>query len=141
MTAPQTIVPSAKTVRLIYGAMVAGVVSFALVGHFLLRPAMANSGELPAVVIRVLLGVSLGAGALSLLLRRRVPRRASNESADTFWMAGGTPALLTWAALEASSLIAVFVYARTGSVSAIAIAAAAGLLFVLLNPAHLERRA
>lgn len=140
MTAPQTTVPTAKTIRLIYGAMGAGVILFALVGHFLLRPTMANSGELPAVVLRVLLGVSLGASALSLLLRRRVPQRATDESSDLFWMTAATPALLTWAPLDAASLLAVFVYARTGSMSAIVVAVIAGILFALLNPAYLERR-
>ena len=59
--------------------MVTGVLLFAVVGHFVLRPAMANSGDLPPIVLGTLLGVALGACALSLVLRRRVPQRSSDD--------------------------------------------------------------
>ena len=120
--------------------MVTGVLLFALVGHFVLRPAMANSGDLPPVMLRAFLGVALGACALSLFLRRRIPQRPSDESVDLFWTTAATPALLTWAPLEGASLLAVFLYARTGASPTSAVAAVAMLLFVALNPAHLERR-
>src|SRR5688500_17166903 len=106
MTAPQAAAPAAKTIRLIHAAMVTGVLLFAIVGHFLLRPGMADSGDLPPVMLRALLGVALGACALSLLLRRRVPQRSSDESVDLFWTTATTPALLTWAPLEGASLLA-----------------------------------
>ena len=140
MTAPQGAAPTAKTIRLIHAAMVTGLLLFALVGHFVLRPTMANSGDLPPVMLRAFLGVALGACALSLLLRRRIPPRSSDESVDLFWTTAATPALLTWAPLEGASLLAVFLYARTGAPPTIAVAAVAVLLFVALNPAHLERR-
>jgi hypothetical protein len=139
MTTPQATAPPAKTVRLIHAAMIAGVLLFALVGHFLLKPALADSGDLPPIVPRALLGVSLGACALSLLLRRRVPHRSIDESADLFWTTATVPALLTWAPLEGASLLALFAYARTGALLAIPVAAVAILIFVLLNPAYLER--
>jgi hypothetical protein len=119
--------------------MVAGLLVFALVGHFVLRPAMANSELLPTPLVRVLLGVSIGACALSLVLRTRVPQRSTDESADLYWMTANVPALLTWAPLEGASVLAVFVYGVTGSLPAIGIAAVAILLFILLNPAHLEK--
>ena len=140
MTAPQAAAPTAKTIGLIHAAMVTGLLLFALVGHFVLRPAMANSGDLPPVMLRAFLGVALGACALSLFLRRRIPQRPSDESVDLFWTTAATPALLTWAPLDGAGLLAVFLYARTGASPTIAVAAVAMLLFVALNPAHLERR-
>lgn len=140
MTAPQGVAPAAKTIRLIHAAMVTGVLLFAVVGHFALRPAMANSGDLPPIVLGTLLGVALGACALSLVLRRRVPQRPSDESVNLYWTTAATPALLTWAPLEGASLLAIFLYARTGAPATIAVGVIAVLLFVALNPAHLERR-
>ncbi len=139
MTAPQTPAPPAKTVRLVHAAMVFGVLLFAVVSHFVLRPSMASSGDLPPFMLRALLGVAFGACALSLVLRPRIPRRASDESADLYWTRAARPALITWAPLEGASLVAVFLYARTGALITIAVAALAVLLFVALNPAYLER--
>ena len=84
MTAPQGALPAAKTIRLIHAAMVTGVLLLAVVGHFVLRPAMANSGDLPPIMLRTLLGVALAACALSLVLRRRVPQRSSDESVNLY---------------------------------------------------------
>ena len=120
--------------------MIVGVLLFALVSHFVLRPTMADAEALPPVVLPALMALAVGACAVSLLLRRRVPRRSTDESADLFWTKAATPALVTWAPLEAASLLSVFLYARTGSQPAIAVAAVALLQFVLLNPAYLERR-
>ena len=140
MTASQGAAPTAKNIRLIHAAMVTGVLLFAVVGHFVLRPAMANSGDLPPIMLGTLLGVALGACALSLVLRRRVPQRSSDESVNLYWATAATPALLTWAAVEGASLLAIFLYARTGAQATIAVAVIAVLLFVALNPAYLERR-
>jgi hypothetical protein len=139
MTTPQAAGPPAKTIRLIHAAMVTGVLLLAAVGHFVLRPTMANSGDLPPSMLRTFLGVALGACALSLVLRRRVPQRSTDESVDLYWTKAASPALLTWAPLEAASLLAIYLYARTGAQSTIAVAAVAVLLFVALNPARFER--
>ena len=128
MTAPQAAAPAAKTIRLIHAAMVTGVLLFAVVGHFLLRPAMENSGDLPPILLGTLLGVALGACALSVVLRRRVPQRSSDESVNLYWTTAATPALLTWAPLEGASLLAIFLSARTGAQTAIAVGAIAVLL-------------
>jgi hypothetical protein len=120
--------------------MVTGALLFAVVSHFVLRPTMATAGNLPPLVLRSLLGLALGACALSLLLRRRIPQRSSDVSSDLYWMTAAGPALMTWAPLELASLLAVVLYARTGAPSAIAVAGIAVALFVVLNPAHFERR-
>jgi hypothetical protein len=138
MTTPQPPVTS-KTARVIHGALVAGVLLFAIVGRFALKPTSADSWGLP-LNNRVLLGVSLGACVLSLLLRGRVPKRSSDESADLFWSVAGPYAMRAWAPLEAASLLAVLVYTRSRSIAAVAVAAVALLLFVVLNPGYFERR-
>ncbi|HUG16704.1 MAG TPA: hypothetical protein VMM78_16990, partial [Thermomicrobiales bacterium] len=93
MTTPQTPVPVSRTIRLIYGAMVIGVILFAIIGPIAFRQKVAESGGLPDSVLRILLGLSLGASALGLLLRRRVPRRSTSESTDLFWTTNASPAL------------------------------------------------
>lgn len=52
MTAPRAAAPTAKTIRLIHASMVTGMLLFAVVGHFVLGPTMANSGDLPPVMLR-----------------------------------------------------------------------------------------
>lgn len=139
MTSQTIVVPAARTARLLYGAMLAGVLLFAVVGPLLLKPG-AQPGAGQPLVFRVLLGLSLGASALSLFLRRRVPRRNTDASADLFWSAAIAPALVTWAPLEAAVLLAVIAYTLTHSLSAVAVGAVALALFVTFNPAYLERR-
>jgi hypothetical protein len=134
-----TVAP-ARTIRFLHGAMVSGVLLFALVGHFVLRPTMMSSGALSESVIRALLGVSLGGAALSFLLRKRVPIRSTQDATDLFWTTATTPAMILWACLEAGSLLAIVVYAFTGRPAALAVAAVSVILLVVLNPAHLERR-
>ena len=139
MTTSQTTVQPAKTTRLIHAAMVTGVLLFALLVYFLLRPAQEISQDLPPIVPQVLLGVSLGACAVSLWFRRRVPQRSTDESADLFWTTATTPALLTWAFLEVASLTALVAWWLTGAALALPVAGVAILMFVVLNPARLER--
>ena len=140
MTAPRTAAPTAKTIRIIHAAMITGVLLFGLVAHFAIRPSIKDSGDIPVDVVRLLLGLALVGCVVSLLLRRRVPQRATDESADLFWTRAATPAMVAWASLDASCLLGVFLYMNTGSVSAIGVAAVGVVLFVILNPASLERR-
>jgi hypothetical protein len=120
--------------------MVAGILLFAIVSQFVLKPISADSGGLAPARVRLLLGLSLGACVLSLLLLGRVPKRSTDASADLFWSTAGPYAMRVWGALEAASLLAVFVYARTRSIQAVAVAAVALLLFIVLNPGYFEGR-
>ena len=140
MTAPQPTDRRAKTVRLIHAAMVLGVLLFAVVAHFGLRPTMADSGDLAPVMLRTLLAVAFGACALSLVLRQRVPQRSNDESVDLYWTRAAPPAMITWTPLEGASLLAVVLYSQTGAKIAMAVAAVVVALFVALNPAYLEKR-
>ena len=120
--------------------MITGVLLFAAVSNVVLRPTSAESEGLPLATERVLLCVSLGACSLSLLLRRRVPKRSTDESADLFWKTAGQPVMVVWALLDAACLLPVFVYARTSSTQSVVVAAMAVLLFIVLNPWYFERR-
>lgn len=131
--------PTTKTVRLIYLSLITGVILFALVSHFVLRQSLADAPVLSPDLLRILLGLAVVALAAALLLRRRVPRRRGDVSADLFWTTALTPALIMWSAIQMAGLLSVFLYARTGSQTAIGIAAIALVLFVIQNPAQLER--
>lgn len=139
MTTQPTVVPIARAIRLMYAAMVAGLLLIAIVLHFMFRPT-ATSGDRAEVVTRVFLGISLGASALALLLRRRIPRRSTDESAELFWATASLPTFRMWMPLELGSLIAVAVYSVTGSFASLGVAALVVFLFLVLNPAYLERR-
>jgi hypothetical protein len=139
MTGPQASAPTSESARRIHRALVIGVLLFAVVGYFIYGPTDTSSGGLAPGTVRLLLGLSLGACALSLVLRGRVPKRSSDESVDLFWRAAGPPAMLVWMPLEAASLLAVFVAAHTRSILAVAVAALAVLLPIVLNPGYLER--
>lgn len=140
VTAPRTTVQTAKTIRMIHASLLFGVVLFAIVGHFLLRPALAGGAPLPAVLVPALLGLSLVLFGIALLFVNRVPRRSTDASADLFWSTAATPALIAWAPLQMAGLIAVFLYAQTGSSLPITIAAVAIVLMAVLRPGHFERR-
>jgi hypothetical protein len=127
--------------RLIHAAMITGVLLFALVAHFVLRPTMpAPNPAWTPTMVNAVLGAALGACAVAVLLRRRVPRRSPYDSADSYWSSNARQAaMLMWAPLEAACLGSVVLYANTGAPAAIATLAIAVVLFIVLNPASLER--
>ena len=140
MTTSQTAAPSAKSVRLIHASLIAGIVLFAIVTYFLVRPGMANDGDFAPSVVRILLGVAVGMCALTLLFRRLVPRKSANESADLFWSRATKLAIATWQLSTGAGLLSVIVYMRSGDVTALAIAAIAVLFLLTMNPRSFERR-
>lgn len=141
MTTSQTVAAPARSMRLIHAAMITGVLLFALVVHFKLRPTMATSNaEWSPAMARTLLGVALGACAVALLLRRWVPRRSAGESPDAYWSSTArSAAMIMWAPLEAACLASIVVYLNTGTPIAIGVGAIALVLFLVLNPAALEK--
>jgi hypothetical protein len=122
-----------------HSALVTGIVLFFVVVQFVLKPAMATTKALAPMLVNGLLCVALVACALALVLRRRVPQRSRDESADLFWTRAATPALRTWALLEGASLLTVYLYARSGGPAPIGVALVAITLFIVFNPSYLER--
>ncbi|HEY4670914.1 MAG TPA: hypothetical protein VIG78_02515 [Gemmatimonadaceae bacterium] len=139
MTGPGQTPPTPQTVRVIHGAMVAGLILFGLVAHFVMLPKRSPGvGLIP--LLPWLLGVSLVGCALGILLSMRVPRPSTNESPDPFWRRAAPLAMIAWTPLEGAGLLAIVVHSLTGSTAAAIVAIVAVIVFLLLNPSYFERR-
>lgn len=139
LTEPQKPIQTARTARVLHGALCAGVILFAIVAHFFLVANALPSGNLAEMAPK-LLAVSLVACVVAIFLSTRVPRPAGGESADSFWQRAGPPALRAWSFLEGASLLGIVLYSQTASRAAISIAGVALVIFVLMNPGYFERR-
>ena len=138
MTTPVGVGQS-RTVRAIHAAFVIGLILFALVVHFVVRPRW-TSAPLESLIVNVILAVSLSASLLGLLvLRGRVPRKSTDESADLYWTKAALPALVTWASLEGGALLAFTAYLLSGATSALAVGAMAVVGLIVVTPSHFER--
>ena len=122
-----------------HAAMIIGVVGFALIVHFVVRPSLTGATDISPDIQRLLPGVALGAALVSVLLRWRVPRRSASESPDSFWLKASSPALAMWAVAEGAAVLSVFLYGYVGVQSGIGIAAFAVAIMIILNPGRLER--
>ena len=139
MTPPTTNPAPAKTIRIIHAALIAGTVMFALVAHFVMKPNLAQNTQLAPAVVSALLAASLVACTLGFVMRRRVPRRSADDSADLFWVTASQPALVAWALCNGASMLAVLTYALTGQSAGLLVAGIGVALMIALNPARLER--
>jgi cobalamin synthase len=124
--------------RMIHLSFPVGIVLFALVVHFLVRPATPDLPQLSTTLIWALIAVSIAASGLSVILRRRVPERNTNESADLFWSKATQPALLTWMPLEAGGLLGVVAYMLSGTPVAWLAVGIALAGFIAFRPSSLE---
>jgi len=131
--------PTPQSVRIVHGALISGIILYAIVAQFFLLPKANTSGNL-ATMIPTLLAVALALCAVPMLLKNRVPRPSEGESPSAFWLRAASPALVTWTPLEAGALLCVTLYAQTGSKAAIAVAALAVLIMLLLRPGYFEER-
>ena len=120
--------------------MGAGLVLFGIVAHFILRPNQpVYAGGLDSL-LPGLLGLSLGLCLGAILLSMRVPRPLDGETAGAFWGRAAQPALIPWALTEGAGILAIILYAQTGSKAAIAIAIVEVVIFALLHPRYFEGR-
>jgi hypothetical protein len=131
---------TARGVRLVHASLVLGQVLFAGVTYFTVRPNRTEATPLSDRTIAILLGTAFAACLLSLVLRRRVPARPRDVSADLYWTTAQPRAMLAWIPLEAAGLFALTSYFQTTDMWALGIAALPVALLVLLNPWVLERR-
>jgi hypothetical protein len=141
MTAPVNVQQQSKVVRLIYSAMVAGVLLMAVVGQLVLRPKMPvhDPKEFPPAFRLVILAAIFAAPVGSFLwFRKQVPKRKADQSADAFWMKAAGPALVGWAIAEGACLMGVVIYAVLGFADAVAIAALAFIYLIMMNPSRIE---
>jgi hypothetical protein len=129
----------ATTVRIIHVALVLGVVAFTVGLYLGAGPALANV-SIPRPAIVALVGASFAATAVAAFaLRRRVPPRSTDQSANMYWSTVGPGALVMWAVFEAGALTGVIAWLLGGGVAALAAATLAFLALVALHPGRLER--
>jgi len=140
MPSTQSTGSAAKNVRVIYTALIIGIVLYALVAHFIVLPGHTESSQFDPTLAHGVLAVALALCGLSLLLLRGVPRRSADDSAETFWKSAAPLAMRVWAPLEGASLASVVVYSLSGRPESIAVGLLALALYLLLNPSYLERR-
>lgn len=131
---------AARIVRLIHAALFGGVVIAAVVVALALGRA-APPPQLAPVALYALPAAAVAALLLAaLVLRPRIPERASGDSPDAYWARPEVraAAVTLWAVIEGAGLIGVVGYVITGrSVMLIVtvIAVAAGVVF---RPGNLE---
>ena len=129
-----TAAPDSKSIRLIHLSLLAGVLLFLAVSLFV-RSGSPVDGDsrLPLV----LLAASLPPLLLSLVLKSRIPPRRAAESADAWWQAHYTRAVIVWSLIEGASLLGVVAFWLTGQSLPLAATAAGILLFGLTAPGRL----
>ena len=140
MSAPAALPSPARTARLIYASLLLGQLLFAGVTFFTVRPTMTDAGPLPDSTVLQVFAASSAACVAALLLRRRVPARPQDASADLFWTTAQPLALVAWMPLEAAGLFALSVYYQSAATIALVAAAIPAALLLVLNPWLLERR-
>jgi len=140
MPTSQSTGSAARNVRVVYSALIVGIILFALVAHFIMLPGNSRASQFDPTVARGALAVALVLCGLALLLLRGVPRRSAADSPETFWKRAAPMAMRVWAPLEGASLCSVVVYSLSGRLESVAVGLLAVALYLLLNPSYLERR-
>ena len=124
---------------MLHGSFILGQLLFAGVAYFSVRPSRSEVTPIPQSTLYLLFGVALAACAVALFLRRQIPTRSRETSADLFWKTASAKALLTWFPLEAAGLFALTQYFSTVNPIALAAAGLPLALLAVLNPWVLER--
>ncbi len=125
--------PPARTARLIHLALMSGVTLFAVVAWF-------APGEIPAPssVLRTILPFVAVLGFLGAhLLRRRLPARRPGETDDRWWPRAMPGAIMSWALVEASCLVACVTVFLSHDWMALVWVGLGLLMFILLSPGRL----
>jgi len=131
----------ARVVRIMHGAMVAGLALVGATFFLLLRV-----GQSPALGSTPSLGVALagvGVGLLAVavtVLRRRVPERPLDQSPDAYWatVERRGAAIVLWAVVEGAGLLASIGYVLTGAVAPAVVVVLAIALLIVFRPSGLE---
>lgn len=127
------------TVRLVQSSLGIGIVLFAGVAHFLIKQKGPIAPDMESIVINVLLGVSVAACVLGVVLRQRIPRRVREESADLYWSNSQHRLLIASAPFEFAGLISIVVYMLVASPIALGVAAIGVLGLLSLYPGLFDR--
>lgn len=130
--------PTAATARIIHGALVLGVL--VATGVLVAVRAAAARTEAPPALLPVLVVLATTIVTLALVLKARLPARATGMTEDAWWTANLGRAVPVWALLESAGMVgAVFYFIGVGRVGLI-VAAAALALLVANGPGRLIDR-
>jgi len=133
-------IPFSRTVRMMHGALVGGLMLAGVAFFVLLRVQGRPLGGAPKV------GITLAILAVGLLfvavavLRRRIPERRLDQTPDVFWVSAETRgvSILLWAVVDAAGLMGWMGYVFTGG-TAPAVAAVLSIVTLLMfRPSRLE---
>jgi hypothetical protein len=135
-----TPIAAARGIRILHGALVAGLVLVGGTCVLLLRSQARPLGGAPNV------GVLLAGTAVALLivaslvLRRSVPERRPDQSPDDYWAGTETrgACILLWAVVDGSGLVGWVGYVLTGEAAPAAAAALAIAALIVFRPSRLE---
>ena len=128
----------ALTARMVHGSMIVGVVLFALVTHFVIRP-QRTVPPLASNILMTLLTVAIFLSLVGFGLRFRMPKRSPDDSADLFWSTAVTPMLIAMAPFEAAGLLSVVAYLLGAPITALGVAAVAVIGMLSLYPGFFDR--
>ena len=139
-TSPLPTLPASRATRIMHLALVVGVILAAAV--LVYRSGTAG----PPVVVSPLIGyITAAFGFVNLLvasafLLPRIPRRSAADAPDDFWSRTEirTAAIIVWALIEGSSLIALVGYFLTGGVAPAIVAGLGIVVLVFASPARIE---
>ena len=135
------LVNPARTVRILHGALLAGLV---LVGAtFALMLRLGHSQSFPSAPTIGLVLAGLGVILLAVaatVLRPRLPEGRPDQSAVAYWAAADTrgSAIVLWSVVQAAGLIALIGYLLTGAIVPLTVGALALATLFLLRPSRLE---
>ena len=137
---PQNAPSPAKTSRIIYAAIIIGIVTLFGV---LLYLRTATSPEIPDQTAGILKWVALGAlvasAIISYMLRSRIPLPGSGIDRDTWWVANQPKAVASWAVAESGGLVAIVVGWLIGNTTVMALGAGVALALLFVSrPGALE---
>lgn len=138
MTMPVQPAQMSRTARIVHAAMLAGLILYGIVAHFVMLPKNPPNGGMDSLV-PVFIALSLLGCALSAFVSQLVPRPL-DESDDDFWRRANPRAIVAWALAEGSALLAITVYSLTGSWATISVAIVAVVVLGILNPGYFEGR-
>ena len=124
--------------RIVHGSMIMGVVLFALITHFVIRP-QRTVPPLATNVLTTLLTVAIFLTLGGFGLRFRLPRRSRDASADLFWSTATVPLLIAVMPFEAAGLLAIVAYLLGAPLTALGVAGVAVIGMLSLYPGFFDR--
>jgi hypothetical protein len=132
---------AARIVRILYAALVVGLVLMGVVLAVARRFGQTQSFSGGVTIGMVLAGVGVVQLAVAtVFLRSRMPERQADQSADAYWMTpeARVAAIVLWGVVQSAGLFASVGYFLTGAVAPVVVDAGAFIALALFRPSRLE---